>query len=124
MIKGIGTDIVDIDRIATNIEKHGEKFAERILSKKELEFYNKTNMKAQFIASRFAAKEAVAKALGTGFREGLFMHDITVLNDTLGKPYLEFAGKAKEMVEERSVSESHLSIAHERHTTVAFVILT
>ncbi len=124
MIKGVGTDIVDIDRIVKSLEDHGDKFAERILSEAELAVYKKSNLPAQFLASRFAVKEAVAKAFGTGFRDGLYMRDITVCSDGLGKPCLEFSGQAQCMAEKLGVQQSHLSIAHERHTAIAFVVLT
>jgi holo-[acyl-carrier protein] synthase len=123
MIKGVGTDIVDVDRIAENIEKYGERFAQRILAKSELAEYEKTKMKAQFLASRFAVKEAVAKALGTGFRDGLAMHDIATSKNELGKPSVVYYAKAKELVLEQGITDTHVSIAHERHTTIAFVVL-
>ncbi len=124
MIKGIGTDIVDIDRIAESIRKHGDRFAQKILSQEEFELYSLHIAPAQYLASRFAAKEAAAKALGTGFREGLYLHHISITNDALGKPVLHYSDKALTLIESLDVQNSWISIAHEKHYAVAFVVLT
>ncbi|VAW93544.1 Holo-[acyl-carrier-protein] synthase [hydrothermal vent metagenome] len=123
MIYGIGTDIVRIERMAENIDKYGDKFARRILSEHEFsEFINKKN-KAHFLAKRFAAKEATAKAMGTGFISGLKLSDISVEHTELGKPYLVYYGRATEFVNENGIKESYLSIADEIDHAVAFVTL-
>jgi holo-[acyl-carrier protein] synthase len=123
MIFGIGTDIVHIERMRENLEKHGDKFAQRILTDAEfIEFGNK-NDQAAFLAKRFAAKEATAKAMGTGFSLGLSLHHIGVTHDEAGKPILEFLEKAEEFLEENKITQSHLSLADERDYAVAFVTL-
>lgn len=123
-IFGIGTDIVAIDRIRKIWQRFGEAFARRILAKSEFEDLNTAKDKIAFLAKRYAAKEALAKALGTGFqRNGIRLTEIAVKNDTLGKPYLEFeAGTQKEM-ENKHIRESHLSLSDERDFAIAFVIL-
>lgn len=122
MIFGIGTDIVSIHRIEENLEKYGERFAGRILTDLEQETYQSTVRKAHFLAKRFAAKEAAAKALGTGFRDGLSLRDFSVNNDDLGKPILEFSPRARHELESRSIGSCHLSISDEHDYAVAFVI--
>ncbi|MFV1982887.1 MAG: holo-ACP synthase [Thiohalomonadales bacterium] len=123
MIYGIGTDIVRVDRMIENLNKYGDKFARRILSDQEFnEFINKKNQ-AHFLAKRFAAKEATAKAMGTGFISGLKFSDISVEHDDLGKPCLVYSGRATEFVNEKSIKESYLSIADEVDHAVAFVTL-
>lgn len=123
MIFGIGTDIVHIERMRKNLEKHGDKFAQRILTEAELvEFENKKN-KAAFLAKRFAAKEAAVKAMGTGFSQGLSLHHIGVTHDEAGKPILEFLDTAEEFLEKNKIKQSHLSLADERDYAVAFVTL-
>ena len=99
MIFGIGTDIVTIERMRENFEKHGEKFARRILTTLEMEDFSKSKRPEHFLAKRFAAKEATAKALGTGFSGGLSLGHIGVNHDDKGKPLLVFSGKAQELVE-------------------------
>jgi len=123
MIYGIGTDIVRIQRIDENLQRYGDRFASRILSDDEFEGFQASARKAHFLAKRFAAKEAAAKALGTGFRDGLNLKDISVIHDELGKPILEFSPKGHEHLKSRSISGTHLSISDEQDYAVAFVIL-
>ena len=123
MIYGIGTDIVHIKRMRDNLDKYEDKFARRILTDSEfVEFKNK-NDKAAFLAKRFAAKEAAAKAMGTGFSQGLSLHHIGVGHDDAGKPVLEFLDVAEKFIQERKIKQAHLSLADERDYAVAFVTL-
>lgn len=123
MIYGIGTDIVHVSRMHENLEKFGDKFAKRILTDLEFsEFKGKPNQ-AAFLAKRFAAKEATAKAMGTGFSQGLSLHHIGVTHDKAGKPILEFLSVAKDFLNEKKIKQSHLSLADERDYAVAFVTL-
>lgn len=123
MIVGIGTDIVRVSRMARNLERYGERFAQRILTSNELAEFSLTRRQSSFVAKRFAAKEAAAKALGHGFREGLTLTDIGVGHDALGKPLLEYSGKAVELCNRLNVAESHLTISDEEEYAVAFVML-
>lgn len=123
MIVGIGTDIVRIARFETMLERHGARVAERILSAEELAEFAAAARPARFLAKRFAVKEAVAKAFGTGFRDGLSLRHIGVRNDALGKPSLRFYGRAEELCAQLGVVESHVSIADEHDYAVAFVTL-
>lgn len=123
MIFGIGTDIVRVARMQENLDRFGERFAERILTANELREYHQNNNKANFLARRFAAKEAAAKALGTGFSDGVQLHDIEVAHDTQGKPLLEFRGRARQFMQEKSIGVAHISLADELDHAVAFVTL-
>ena len=123
MIYGIGTDIVDITRMQGNLDKHGDKFARRILTEKEFIEFETKNNKAAFLAKRFAAKEAAVKAMGTGFSQGISLHHVGVVNDSAGKPILEFLDAAESFLKENNIKESHLSLADERDYAVAFVTL-
>lgn len=123
MIFGIGTDIVYVGRIRDDLSRFGDRFAERILTANELlEFHQNVN-KANFLARRFAAKEAAVKAMGTGFSNGVQLHDIEVTHDEQGKPMLAFHGRAREFMQERSVAVAHISLADEQDHAVAFVTL-
>lgn len=124
MIYGIGTDIVSIERMRTNLERFGERFAERILTHEELEEFKDVVNHAHFLAKRFAAKEAVAKAMGTGFIDGLSLRHIGVAHNTLGKPVLKFSGRAEEFVQREKIVLSHISLADEIDYAVAFVTLS
>jgi holo-[acyl-carrier protein] synthase len=126
-IVGIGTDIVSMVRIRSVWERFGAAFSARILNKSELEFlHNSRNFRdpVAFLAKRYAAKEAVAKALGTGFRpQGILFSEISVINDPLGRPYLNFSGNTQAEIIRLAVKTSHLSLSDERDYALAFVIL-
>ena len=123
MIYGIGTDIVHVKRMHDNLEKYGDKFARRILTNAEFSEFQDKNNKTAFLAKRFAAKEATAKAMGTGFSDGLSLKHIGVIHDAAGKPMLEFSGVAERFINSRKINQSHLSLADERDYAVAFVTL-
>jgi holo-[acyl-carrier protein] synthase len=121
-IIGIGTDIVAIARIKAIWDRFGQKFAKRILTKSELLDLLKSRNPVAFLAKRFAAKEAVAKALGVGFRDAIFLTDIGVANDPIGRPYLLFSGGVELEIKRQSISETHLSLSDENEFALAFVI--
>jgi len=123
MIYGIGTDIVRVARMQQSLDKHGERFARRILTDHELIGYQQSSKPAHYLAKRFAAKEATAKAMGTGFRNGLSLKHINVGHNAQGKPLLEFNGLAAEFMNEQGISEAHISLADEGDYAVAFVTL-
>jgi holo-[acyl-carrier protein] synthase len=123
MIYGIGTDIVHVNRMRENLDKYGNKFAHRILTEKEYSEFESKKDKASFLAKRFAAKEATAKAMGTGFSGGLSLHHIGVGHDEVGKPILEFLDVAETFLQEKDIKQTHLSLADERDYAVAFVTL-
>lgn len=123
-IYGIGTDIVNVARMERSLDRFGRRFAQRILAPAELAAFDSSVMPAQFLAKRFAVKEATAKAFGTGFRDGLRLQDIAVDHDPNGRPVLVCTGQAQRLLAARAVAASHVSIADEREFAVAFVILT
>jgi holo-[acyl-carrier protein] synthase len=123
MIVGIGTDIVRIARFEAMLDRHGTRVAERMLSADELVEFAAAARPARFLAKRFAVKEAVAKAFGTGFRDGLSLRHIGVQHDALGKPSLKFYARAEELCARMGVADSHVSIADEHDYAVAFVTL-
>jgi holo-[acyl-carrier protein] synthase len=124
MIFGVGTDIVAVKRMTTNLEQYGEKFARKILTDDEFLDFQKAPSQAHFLAKRFAAKEAAAKAMGTGFSQGLSLKHIGVTHNENGKPELAYFGRARELIAELGVSKSHISIADETEHAVAFVTLS
>ena len=99
MVIGIGTDIVQIDRIAKVLERQGDKFTQRILTLTEQQEFARLDNGVAFLAKRFAAKEAVAKALGTGIGHGVSFQDITVINDNKGAPAISLSGCESGVVE-------------------------
>lgn len=123
MIFGIGTDIVQVSRLEEALSRYGQRFAGRILAPSELERFNRYARPANFLAKRFAAKEATAKAFGTGFRGGLSMRHIIVDNDDHGRPSLQFVEMANTLFERFNISASHLSLTDENDYAVAMVVL-
>ena len=123
MIFGIGTDIVEYGRIEKLYARYGERLAQRVLSERELpELTNHTNP-ARFLAKRFAAKEAFAKAMGSGLRHPVSLSRISIAHDDLGKPVLRFDKVLHDHLLQTGVVGHHLSISDERSMIVAFVVL-
>ncbi len=122
-IFGIGTDIVEVERIRENLERFGDRFAGRILTDAEFDEFCRNARPPHFLARRFAVKEAVAKAFGTGFRDGLRLRDIELRHNEFGRPELGYTGAALTFCREFAISSSHVSVSDERHYAVAFVTL-
>lgn len=96
MIKGVGNDILEVDRIRQTIEKHGTHFYQKVFTETELEYCLGHKDSAIHLAGRFSAKEAIAKALGIGFGKSISFHDIEITNDELGRPIVEFSDRVNE----------------------------
>ena len=122
MIVGIGTDIIEISRILSLLKKHDESFAKRILSEQELAIYQRQTIKEKFIAKKWAAKEAVSKALGTGFTQGVSFTDMTIEHTEEGKPLIVLTGKTKQVADKLGITKWSISISDEKHYALAFVI--
>lgn len=122
MIYGIGTDIVAVARLRGMWERHGERVLEKLLTPREIEEFATAADKGRFLAKRFAAKEAFAKALGTGIRPPATLTAIGIGHDELGKPIIECYGQLEKMVKIK-ILKTHLSISDEADYAVAYVIL-
>lgn len=123
MIFGIGTDIVQVSRITALLKRYGERFPQRILTEDEFKEFLLNTQPANFLAKRFAAKEAAAKALGTGFGNGLQPGHIGVGHTKEGQPILEWQGRADELVQLLGIKRALLSLADEKEYAIAFVTL-
>lgn len=122
-ILGLGTDIVEIERIAGVIERSGDRLARRVLSEAEWQQYQTHKQPVRFLSKRFAVKEAAAKAFGTGIRGGLAFNQFEVYNDALGKPELRFFQHAADVAERLGVKHVHVTLADECHYACATVII-
>lgn len=120
---GIGTDIVKVSRMKRLLKKRGDKFAERILHANELEIYKQHNSAASYLAKRFAAKEALSKALGTGIAKGISFEEIEVINNEDGKPLLVLHGTALDISIQLGVEKLFISLSDEKKYAIAYVIL-
>jgi holo-[acyl-carrier protein] synthase len=123
MIYGVGTDIVNIDRIHKIILKNREGFIKRVLTEHEQALFANKADSAAFCAKRFAAKEAFSKALGTGIGKVVSFQDLTVRNNENGKPHFIPSEKLRLYLLEKGIKQAHLSISDESQNAVAFVIL-
>lgn len=123
MIIGIGTDIARVARFERAIERHGERFVTRLLGEGERSDFHGRGGTANYLAKRFAAKEAFVKALGTGLRHGMRWTEIQVVNDALGRPALRLSGRAEELATASGVGALHVSLSDEAEFAVAFVVL-
>jgi len=123
MIYGIGTDLVDIERIRK--VKSLSAFANKILGAQELEEYAElvNGSKTFFLGKQFAGKEAFVKALGTGFKAPIFPKDIQILRNSDGKPEILLSAGAKSYVEDLGITKSHVSLADESNHLIAFAVL-
>ncbi len=123
MILGIGVDLVNIPRIERILKKWGDKFKKRAFSESEIEYSEGYNRSYEHFAANFAVKEAFFKALGKGFKGNMRIHDVEVLRDENGKPYINLHGKAKRSTERLGINSIHISISHDVEYSVAVVIL-
>jgi len=123
MIHGIGTDIVAIRRMDAIHARYGRKLAQRILAPEEWEEYARARDPERFLAKRFAAKEALAKALGTGMRAPVAFSAIGVTHDALGRPCFAYAPELGDWLRARALGASHLSLTDEIDYAVAFVVV-
>ena len=122
MIVGIGTDIVAVDRLRGMWERHADRALDKLLAPDERDDFVRAADKGRFLAKRFAAKEAFAKAFGTGVRPPVLLPAIAISHDELGKPVFEFHGQLAEIVENRQLT-AHLSISDEADYAIAYVLL-
>ncbi len=121
---GIGTDLVEIARIASLYERFGDRFAKRILSADEYAIFVRQHYSIPFLAKRFAGKEAVAKALGTGIGAQVAFTDISITNEPNGRPTVELLGNAHALLKELNIKHLAISLSDEKHYALAFAIAT
>ena len=122
MIFGVGTDIVTLARVAAVWSRFGDRFAARILTPHELDLLTRANDPARFLARRFAAKEAMAKALGTGFAHGISPRLLGVVADAWGKPQVALEPAAARVAARLGAGDGFVSIADEAETVTAFAV--
>jgi holo-[acyl-carrier protein] synthase len=120
MIRGIGVDILEVERMRQAIERWGADFLSRVFTKKEIEYCNSKKERSQHFAARFAAKEAVSKALATGWSGGFRWKDVEIGNEPSGKPTVTVHENVKNLL---AGSKIFLSLSHTKSTVVAFAVI-
>jgi len=123
MIHGIGTDVVKIERIAAVYERFGQHFAERLLMPAELEAFGRYKRPVRFLAMRFAAKEAIVKALGTGFAHGIWIRDVGFVQNAWGRPEVVFSERGRSVADALGAGEGHVTLTDEAGLVVAVAVL-
>jgi holo-[acyl-carrier protein] synthase len=123
MVLGLGTDLIETKRVQESIERYGERFLERIFTEGEIAYcMRKRKNAAESFAARFAAKEAGAKALGTGISRGVSWKEFEVRREVSGRPTLHLSGRAAELAEAMGVRRVQLSLTHSRELALAVVV--
>lgn len=123
MIFGIGTDLLRAERIETVFARFGERFVDRLLLPEEREQYDKVKRKMRYLAMRFAAKEAVVKAMGTGFAHGMWIRDTGVVQNPWGKPEIVYSERGREVCRKLGIGDGHISLSDEDGMIHAMAIL-
>ncbi|HET7308081.1 MAG TPA: holo-ACP synthase [Gammaproteobacteria bacterium] len=123
MIFGVGTDLVEIARIERTYERYGVHFVDRLLTDRERVLFDKTRRKVRFLAMHFAAKEAIVKAMGTGFAHGVWIRDVGFYPDEWGKPCVEMAPRALAVCHRLGAGEGFVSLSDEKGMALAFAVL-
>jgi len=123
MIFGIGTDVLELKRIERAYRRFGDRFAERLLLDEEHALFVKTKNKTRFLGMRFAAKEAVAKALGTGFANGIWVRDVGSVPNKLGQPQVIYSDRGRQVCTRLGVGEGFLTLTDEAGLIVAVAVL-
>ena len=123
MIIGIGTDLCEIGRVQRALDRHGERFARKILIESEFARFRKHRKPAAYLAKRFAAKEAFSKAMGTGIHFPVNWHNVSVENGRSGRPMLRFSEPLAILLRSRGVTATHLSLSDDIGMACAFVVL-
>lgn len=122
MIFGVGTDIAEVARVRQTFERFGGRFVDRLLMPEERLLFELSKWPARFLAMRFAAKEAAVKALGTGFRHGMWIRDVGVVNNEWGRPLIVFSARGRDVCRRLGVGEVHVSLSDDAGLVVAFAV--
>lgn len=123
MIFGIGVDVLEAARITNTFERFGSRFVEHLLMPEEQAQLTRTARPARFLAMRFAAKEAIVKAMGTGFAHGIWIRDVGVVQNPWGKPEVVFSERGEQVRRSLGIGEGHVTLTDERGLVVAVAVL-
>ena len=123
MIFGIGTDIVELDRIEEIYGRYGDNFARRILMEEEMELFQRSKNPVRFLAMRFAGKEAAVKAMGTGFAHGVWLRDVGILNNDWGRPVIVWSERGSRVCARLGIGSGHVSLTDDAGLVMAFAVV-
>ena len=123
MIFGIGIDVLQVDRVERVYQKHGERFVRHLLLPEERVQLERTARPVRFLAMRFAAKEAIVKAMGTGFSHGMWIRDTGIATNAWGKPEIIWSERGQRMRDNLGIGEGHITLTDEAGLVVAMAVL-
>jgi holo-[acyl-carrier protein] synthase len=123
LIFGIGTDVVSVERIQRLYDRYGQRFVDRLLLPAEAQAFREQTRPARFLAMRFAAKEAIVKAMGTGFAHGMWVRDCGVVANEWGRPEIVWSDRGRERCEQLGIGDGHVTLTDEAGLTVAVAVL-
>ena len=122
MIFGVGTDICELARVQQTFDRFGEHFVNRLLMDEERVLFERNKRPVRFLAMRFAAKEAVVKAMGTGFAHGVWIRDVGIVNNDWGRPEVIFSSRGQGICDELGIGDAHVSLTDDAGLIVAFAV--
>jgi holo-[acyl-carrier protein] synthase len=122
VIFGVGTDIVEMSRVQETYDRFGERFIERLLMPEERALFESSKRPVRFLAMHFAGKEATVKAMGTGFRHGVWIRDVGIVNNDWGRPLVVFSERARVVCRDLGIGEAHVSLTDDAGLVVAFAV--
>ena len=123
MIFGVGTDVVEVSRIQATYERFGDHFVRRLLMDEELALFQQSKWPVRFLAMRFAGKEAAVKAMGTGFRHGMWLRDVGIVNNDWGRPLIIWSERGRRLCEEMGIGNGHVSLTDDAGLVIAFAVV-
>ncbi len=123
MIFGVGTDVVEIARIQATYDRFGEHFVDRLLMDEERVLFERSQCPVRFLAMRFAGKEAAVKAMGTGFRHGIWLRDVGIVNNDWGRPLIIWSERGRQVCAELGIGAGHVSLTDEAGLVLAFALV-
>ncbi len=123
MIFGVGVDIVEPERLKATYDRFGERFAQRILMDEEMELFRRSSRPVRFLAMRFAGKEAVVKAMGTGFAHGVWLRDVGITNNDWGRPLVIWSPRGRRVCDRLGIGDGHVSLTDDAGLIMAFAVV-
>lgn len=123
MIFGVGTDVVEVSRIQATFDRFGDHFVKRLLMEEELELFRRTKWPVRFLAMRFAGKEAAVKAMGTGFRHGMWLRDVGIVNNDWGRPLIIWSERGQKLCNDMGIGGGHVSLTDDAGLVIAFAVV-
>ena len=123
MIFGVGTDICELSRVQNTYDRFGQRFVDRLLMDEERALFERNKRPVRFLAMRFAAKEAVVKAMGTGFSHGMWIRDVGIIANDWGRPLVIWSERGQAVCDQFGISEGHVSLSDDAGLIVAFAVV-